>query len=500
MIPIFLLLCIVCDATIADNIGKFLWLSDVHLDPYYGTSQAVNIFQGGGCDQESALTLKPYGQEGCDSPERLILSAFSAQKQFIPDDDELDFVLVTGDLCRHANDQFENPIRETQAILSNITEMLHSAYPDIPVIPTFGNNDVTPDYFFDLEAPDLMLEMLTNGFSELLLDDEVATFSKGGYLARNVTETITVISLNTVVYCTHHVPAQEYIRDPLGQFDWLLKQLEIAQSAGRVAYIVGHIAPAVGSYRHSQLWHDHYLERYFSILKDFRDIVVGQLFGHLHSEEFRLLEHPSEVTIKYPLFMASSTTPIYGSNPSFRVVTYNEDSGLLVDYDTYYLGLDSESPTWNQSQSFRESFQVPDMSSSSLDAIIKNMASNNGNVTLWNMFLSRKTSHRANQETCDEECHQDWICTFQSMTQRDYYKCLGKKPTLLQNMARPRLAVVLLGLSSVAFGALVWIATKRYLKRRHYHSHLQESDNYHQDRATETQHEIETTPQPPEIT
>jgi sphingomyelin phosphodiesterase acid-like 3 len=278
-------------------------------------------------------------------------------------------------------------------------------------------------------------------------------------------------------------------------------------------------APTVGRYRHSQLWQDHYLERYFSILKNYREIVLGQLFGHLHSGEFRLLHHPQEKTIQYPMLLSSALTPIYGANPSFRVVQYKEDSGLILDYDTYYLDLVSQEPNWSQIKSFRESFQVPDMSTSSLETILQNLMSNPQNASLWDVFLSRKSAHSTIPETCDEECRYDWICTFQSITKNDYNDCVREATTtsLWDDVPRPAWNIVLVGLLFAVVGAVLLVATKRYIERRLYHSHLQgqEADDHNDDSRINHENEIGSyqnsggdgnkvvggePPKPPEIT
>jgi hypothetical protein len=190
--------------------------------------------------------------------------------------------------------------------------------------------------------------------------------------------------------------------------------------------------------------------------------------------------------------MSSSITPIYGTNPSFRVVQYKEDSGSILDYDTYYLDLDSEEPTWSQSRSFRESFQVPDMSSSSLETILQNLMSNPNNSSLWDVFLSRKNAHITIPETCDEECRQEWICTLQSITKKDYNECFRGATTSLWDVPRPALNIVLAGLLIVVVGAVLLVPTKRYIKRRLYHSHLQgqEVDDHNDDSRINHENEI----------
>jgi hypothetical protein len=72
--------------------SKFLWVSDVHLDPDYGTAAAYGV---DACKNASAPSL---GSFKCDSPEALVNLTFSAMNQTLLNPD---FVLLTGDSCRH---------------------------------------------------------------------------------------------------------------------------------------------------------------------------------------------------------------------------------------------------------------------------------------------------------------------------------------------------------------------------------------------------------------
>jgi sphingomyelin phosphodiesterase acid-like 3 len=334
-------------STIRSSRGSFLWLSDLHFDPWYGTEGAFRHGTDNPCRQKrthDGTDEYLYGQFGCDAPELLIQDALHHARRILQNPD---FVVVTGNLCRHGNDQLEHPMVETQAILSNVSEWLVSTFPNTSILPSIGNNDVTPDYYLDSHNATALLTMVTNGLEPLFTtNNEREAMLQGGYFARNVTDKITVLSLNTVLYSTSHQPEYDVNDDddddddPLGQFQWLEEQLSLARSNHRVVYVMGHIPPTVGSYtRHSQLWHENYLTRYFNILAEYYDApspspssssvnvlqVQGQLFGHLHSDEFRLVDYDGA---SYPLFLASSITPVYGvNNPSVRVVHYETDTG-----------------------------------------------------------------------------------------------------------------------------------------------------------------------------
>jgi sphingomyelin phosphodiesterase acid-like 3 len=454
--------------------GTFLWLSDFHLDPYYGTSNAASTSWNSICTKNSTIDLYPFGHVGCDAPSKLVkdmLQHIAASKGT-----EIDFVLVTGDFSRHATDHLDNGIAETTAIISTISEALKHAFPSIPIVPSIGNNDVFPDYFVDLEIPGTenpILNISKEGFKTLFESEEsLQAFSQGGYHARNVTDSLTILSLNTVIYSLNHFPDQTYLDDPMGQLSWLEAQLNFASRTGRSVYILGHIPPTIGSFRHSQFWHDKYMDRYFSILQNYLDTVVkGHLFGHLHSDEFRLLQ-PFSSSSAVPLYIASSVTPVYGSNPSYRLVHYDPRTSNLLDYQTFYLNLEkidgnvaTGGDVWvAELPGFAATYDLNDMSSTSLRLLLDRLAepwemSND----IWEAFLDRQYVSTTVGASCDGHCRAEWLCTLQAISKDDYASCASKSYTF-----GLRLLVAAAVILSVLLAGCLTIGCRRYLKRRHF--------------------------------
>ena len=590
--------------------GVFLWLSDLHLDPFYGTSLAASHKTGNNCSLPDNVTIleHPYGRVGCDAPPSLLESALHNVKNLSTSqnngdiDNYIDFVLVVGDFARHSvadlgNDNSvsknigNNSIHETNedlshsidpvefagSILSYCISSIQTALPNVPIIPVMGNNDFVPDYYLGPESldhtnttspkpdPETMLASATNGLKGSFLSEEEAfTFQHGGYFSRLVpldastasssTSSILVLSLNTVLYSTHH-ESDSFIEgadvmdhqfdDPYGQFKWMESQLRMAAASGlgTVAdrnskddadktddngavstnytnivgiYLAGHLPPSIGSYRHSQFWHDRYLEQFSDILKNYSNglynpppsnhsnintanytppPILGNFYGHLHTEEFRLLTYydndenldegqrnisdttqgsinstaaidsnQNTGTLMVPLLVASSITPIFGSNPSYRLVNYDDESGALLDYKTHYLDLDSsdgngskndateirEEAVWIGLPSFVEAYGLPDLSLESFEHLFAcleaelyqalvpqskaNQRSNNINLHLWETFWNRQHLYSSVSEDGDDDGDEentmkmtDWLCTMGSSSADEYQQCLETK-------------------------------------------------------------------------
>ena len=576
--------------------GFFLWLSDLHLDPFYGTDKAVSYHNDNNecrLPGNNGTTFHfPYGRVGCDTPLSL-LEATLRNAKANNNDNSIDFILITGDFVRHLTNQIEDPIDFTESVLSTCIRSIRSIFSEnISIIPVLGNNDVTPDYYLDVHATageynitnissgitttnanniakNSLLRMARNGLSESFLSEEESrTFVHGGYFARIIettassssslsssTSSILVLSLNTVIYSINHHDDNDY-DDPLDQFAWIESQLQTAAVAKNnkitAIYVVGHIPPTIGSYRHSQMWHERYLDRYALILKKYycantnnnsntipSPPIKGNLFGHMHTAEFRLLSYSCDdddadadaklnnrsvlnnnklltsppKPLVLPFLVTSSITPIYGSNPSYRIVEFDDDSGSLLDYTTYYLDLTTTSsilttmtiqknesivgrtePIWIQLLSFTEAYHVPDLSSDSFETILSRLeeemdAVEIGNqemtttTSLWDTFLRRQRVYSSPQDDGNDgngkksrsDVMIDWLCTLRAASKDDYTACLEVRSSSIgttEDTASDGLFLFLIASTMVAIGGLLiafFIMRKRHVKRRYYH-------------------------------
>jgi len=365
-----------------------------------------------------------------------------------------DFVLMSGDFCYHKSDhsnfsaetkqKFDDPAVESLGyMLSEIAHLMRKAFPQpTPILPAMGNNDFTADYTIDLEDErNVLLDKASYAFQDLLPSSSssntfnhniVSTFRQGGYYANNVIKPnqkqlgLTILVLNTVVYSTNHAPDQTYILDPYRQLQWLNQQLSTARATKCKIYIMGHIPPTVGSYRHAQFWHDIYLDQYQELIHDYKDIVVAQLFGHLHSDEFRVLSKSSSSSDDSsdlpPLLLAPALSPKFGNNPSFRMVTFDRSDYTILDYETRFIDIQDNASLhqWQSLPSFRETYGVPDLSLPSLKKVAFQISSVGG---VLETFLSRLYVNKIDTE-CDTECRIEWKCTLKSSSVRELDNCV----------------------------------------------------------------------------
>ena len=389
--------------------SRFLWLSDLHYDPYFGKPGALSAEDvagrgGGRCDWEGpdggedgdwdgdSDAPPPLGRTGCDAPLTLVEAAVASAREVLGSGSGPDFVLLTGDLVRHGADLLApgaaDRIRLVRHIMEALSVTLRDAFPGVPVLFALGNNDSGIDYGGGLGTEDAGIRHVAadalggggngNGKDEgagrtFETAEMERTYRRAGYYSRAIGGggRLRLLSLSTVQYSVWFrrgspspSPSQSGTDDPLGQFAWLILELTEARRTGSRVLIAGHIPPTVGSYRRTQLWEDRYVDAFLSIVGGYPDVVAAMMFGHLHTDEFRALATPpgggaSPSSSLPPLLLAPSITPVHGNNPSYRVVTYDgSGGGDVLDYETYFLDLNRlpDSREWHRLYSFRETY------------------------------------------------------------------------------------------------------------------------------------------------
>ena len=147
--------------------SRFLWLSDLHYDPYFGKPGALSAEDvagrgGGRCDWEGpdggedgdwdgdSDAPPPLGRTGCDAPLTLVEAAVASAREVLGSGSGPDFVLLTGDLVRHGADLLApgaaDRIRLVRHIMEALSVTLRDAFPGVPVLFALGNNDSGIDY------------------------------------------------------------------------------------------------------------------------------------------------------------------------------------------------------------------------------------------------------------------------------------------------------------------------------------------------------------------
>ncbi|TKA73697.1 hypothetical protein B0A49_03562 [Cryomyces minteri] len=281
--------------------GKFLHITDFHPDPYYQTYSSTD--KGDACHKGTG-PAGLYGAEAssCDSPISLVNETFKWIDRNIKD--EIDFVVWTGDSARHDNDE-DIPRSQVQVVEQN--ELLVSKFVEvfgksdnindtdptndfiIPIVPTFGNNDILPHNIFEA-GPNRWTKKYTHIWRQFIPEEQRHGFEQGGWFyVEVIPRKLAVFSLNTIYFFDSNsaVDGCAAKSEPGYQhLEWLRIQLQFLRDRSMKALIIGHVPPARTEAKMS--WDETCWQKYTLWMRQYRDVVVGSMYGHMNIDHFML--------------------------------------------------------------------------------------------------------------------------------------------------------------------------------------------------------------------
>jgi endopolyphosphatase len=288
----------------------------VHPDPHYKTGSSSD--DGAPCHRGKG-SAGYFGAEGsdCDSPFSLVDETFSWIEKNLKGN--IDFVLWTGDSARHDNDE-EIPRTEDEVVRLN--EMLADKFVDvfgdkrfpnglsIPVVPTIGNNDVMPHNIFR-EGPNRWTKRFQKIWSKFIPEHELHTFVEGGWFTSEVIPNkLTAISLNTMYFYDKNsaVDGCKAKSQPgYEHMEWLRVQLQLLRERRMKAILIGHVPPARTDSKRS--WDESCWQKYALWVHQYRDVIVGSVYGHMNIDHFILQDHHNVDIVDADLHETSLEAP-----------------------------------------------------------------------------------------------------------------------------------------------------------------------------------------------
>ncbi|KAG9246308.1 vacuolar endopolyphosphatase-like protein [Calycina marina] len=276
--------------------GRFLHITDLHPDQFYKVHSSTEEQKA--CHRGTG-TSGIYGAEtsDCDSPFALINATFKWIAENIKD--EIDFVVWTGDSARHDSDEHlprnANQVLDTNKFVVDQFREVFGAGKDsrkaftIPIVSTLGNNDVLPHNIL-LSGPNKWLKAYTSIWGDFIPEEQRHVFERGGwYYVEVIPQKLAVFSLNTLYFFNNNAgvdgcalksePGYEHM-------EWLRIQLQFMRERGMKAILMGHVPPARTD--NKQLWDESCWQKYTLWLQQYRDVVVGGLYGHMNVDHFML--------------------------------------------------------------------------------------------------------------------------------------------------------------------------------------------------------------------
>ena len=161
----------------------------------------------------------------------------------------------------------------------------------IPIVPTLGNNDILPHNIFS-PGPNQWTHEYLSMWRRLIPEEQRHSFTRGGWFyVEVIPNKLAVFSLNTLYFFASNaaVDGCDDTAEPgYEQFQWLRIQLQLLRERGVKAIMTGHVPPARNEQK--EMWTESCWMKYALWLRQYRDVVVGSLWGHMNVEHFFLMD------------------------------------------------------------------------------------------------------------------------------------------------------------------------------------------------------------------
>ncbi|XP_040821251.1 acid sphingomyelinase-like phosphodiesterase 3a isoform X1 [Ochotona curzoniae] len=409
----------------APAVGQFWHVTDLHLDPtYHITDDHTKVCSSS--KGANASNPGPFGDVLCDSPYKLILSAFDFIKK---SRQETSFMIWTGDSPPHV------PVPELSTdmvinVIANMTITVQSLFPDLQVFPALGNHDYWPQDQLPI-ATSKVYDAVANLWGPWLEEEAILTLRKGGFYTQKATTNLRIISLNTNLYYSPNVVTLNKT-DPANQFEWLENTLNNSQINGEKVYIIAHVPVGYLPFSRSiTAMREYYNERLVDIFRRYSDVIVGQFYGHTHRDSIMILSDKNGSPVN-SLFVAPAVTPVKSileketNNPGIRLFQYDPHDYKLLDMLQYYLNLTEanlkEESNWKLEYVLTHTYGIEDLHPKNLYRLAKEFASLDSKqfVKYYNYFFVSYDS----SVVCDSTCKAFQICAIMNLDSMSYTECL----------------------------------------------------------------------------
>ena len=405
---------------------EVLHLSDYHYDPYYAPRSNAECGEPMCCRENSG---KPNSEDSaagwwgsygkCDIPKHTIDNML---QHIATNHKDIDYILWTGDLPPH---DVWNQTREGNInILIETVDQIKYYFPTTPVFPALGNHESAPVNYFPPPfikgnaSIDYLYEELDKEleWSAWLPNNTSSTIKKGGFYSVPVKPGFRIISVNTN-YCNNkNWWLMLNTTDPALELQWLIDELQLAESDNETVHIIGHIPPGpedclIGWSRN-----------YYNIVNRYESTVTSQFFGHTHWDEFELhydqFDHKRVTSIAY---IAPSVTTYEDLSPSYRIYSVEEDyegsRRMALDHETWIMNLEDANlpggiPNWFKLYSAKDAYNMTSLLPDEWNTIVDRMVEDKQMFEMFYKFYWHNSPRRPN---CNSKCKKQMIKNLKSI-------------------------------------------------------------------------------------
>jgi sphingomyelin phosphodiesterase acid-like 3 len=428
--------CLAAAALRAAEGSEFVFVSDMHVDLYYGTASGLWP-----CNTSAMAAAHPFGYPDCDAPPALIESAWGRIESVLGNATPR-HIVVAGDWLRHKSNLLTD--EQNAAAFRYITKLAAAAaqgggssssvLPVPAVSTTYGNNDVVPDYYFpyrNTTRTPLFRNMSGTLLAEgVLTPAEHASFERGAFYARSVEGgRLRVIAVNSLLWDTSLAPAAPEGRDPCGQFAFLEAELAVARATGQSVWIVGHVPPTINSfdvYAHpsdnattpaAHYWVPGYERRYWALVAEYSDVLRAQVFAHTHRFAFT-----ADLFVGVPLFILGAVSPVYRNWPNFFHVSVDDATMAPTRMQQQLFNMTSFA--WEAGAELGGAYNVSGvpMTVSTLNSIADQLVTN---ATAWTTYRQMSAGGIVADDCATPYCRSVGACFIRAAGTDAFFRCLA---------------------------------------------------------------------------
>lgn len=396
---------------------KILQLTDIHYDPNYEVNGNAACAEPTCCrkGQNKTGVTKLAGYWGdygdCDTPWHAVEDAL----QHITDThSEFDYVYFTGDIIDHGvwETSKEGNIDSLDKIYRKISETFV-----VPVYPILGNHEPHPLNQFaprSVTREDLSTQWLYEYLSDLWIgygwipESAKATILQGGFYTVSPKDGFRVIVLNSNVCYSYNWWLLYAPQDPDGQLQWLADTLLEAEKNRESVHILTHIPASDKNCLFT------WKREYHKIVARFSHIIKAQFNGHTHFDELQVFYDEEKKPINIA-WNGGSLTSYTQLNPNYKIYDVDGKDLRVINYQNWMYNLSAanlypnERPSWYKSYSFKEEYDLEDLSVESLNGFLVNASRSDSVLNTYYNHFFKHAQPRLKSE-CTSSCKEQYLC------------------------------------------------------------------------------------------
>jgi sphingomyelin phosphodiesterase len=205
----------------------------------------------------------------------------------------------------------------------------------------------------------------------------------------------------------------------------VIQTLNYARINSEKVIVINHHPPGSGDYIIAESkWYE-------QVMINFKDVVVLQVAGHTHTDEFRLLK-TADNKVESMVYVSPSIDMNHFRNPSIRVYHLNSTTFELLDYDHYYFDLASATGTTPPEivhlYSAKEAYGLTDMKPESWEQLLYRFSTDQDLLVKHRRHSYAAAGWTATNPPCDQNCLRGHVCRQLHANYDHYLACLAGPP------------------------------------------------------------------------